>query len=122
MGNLEARRDWGHARDYVRAMQLMLQAEVPRDFVIATGQTHTVRELCQQAFGVLDLDWEQYVRTDPAFVRPAEVDHLVGDASLAAEVLGWTPEVGFGDLVKEMVLVDLERAKAGLQPSASHAL
>jgi len=106
LGNLEARRDWGHAKDYVRAMHLMLQAE-PDDYVIATGETHSVREFCERAFGEVDLDYEQYVRTDEKFLRPAEVDLLVGDATKAQQELGWKPEYTFAGLVSEMVQNDL---------------
>src|SRR5438309_750183 len=100
IGNLEARRDWGHAVDYVRAMHLMLQQPEPDDYVVATGETHTVREFCELAFGALDLDWEQYVVIDPAFMRPAEVDLLLGDASRGREELGWAPQVSFAELVR----------------------
>jgi GDPmannose 4,6-dehydratase len=111
LGNLEAKRDWGFAGDYVKAMWLMLQQDQPDDFVIATGETHSVRELVETAFGHLGLDWEQYVVQDPALVRPAEVDVLVGDAGKARRVLGWQPEVKFHELVRLMVEADL----AGLQ-------
>jgi GDPmannose 4,6-dehydratase len=116
LGNLEACRDWGYAGDYVRAMHLMLQQPEPEDFVIATGETHSVREFCSLAFGHVGLDWREYVRTDPKFERPAEVDYLVGDASKAHDKLGWQPEVGFEQLVKMMVDSDLamvEREQAG---------
>jgi GDPmannose 4,6-dehydratase len=109
LGNLDARRDWGYAGDYVRAMWMMLQQERPEDYVIATGETHTVREFCELAFGALGLDWQRYVVTDPAFTRPAEVDLLRGDASKAHEQLGWTPEVDFPTLVRRMVEADLNR-------------
>lgn len=112
LGNLDARRDWGHSCEYVRQMHAMLQLDTPEDFVIATGETHTVREFCEYAFGELDLDWRDYVRVDPRFIRPSEVELLVGDASKAREKLGWTPEVRFADLVREMVLADYERLKA----------
>jgi GDPmannose 4,6-dehydratase len=108
LGNLDARRDWGFASDYVRAIWLMLQQDHPDDYVIATGETHSVRELCQEAFGYLDLDWERYVVSDPCFYRPAEVDLLVGDASKARRVLGWEPTVSFRELVRMMVDADLE--------------
>jgi len=108
LGNLEAKRDWGYAPDYVRAMWLMLQQPEPDDYVIATGETHSVRELCEVAFGYLDLDWRDYVVQDPAFMRPAEVDQLVGDASKARRVLGWEPTVTFEELIKIMVDADLE--------------
>lgn len=109
MGNLDARRDWGFAGDYVDAMWRMLQAEKPDDYVIATNETHTVRELCQVAFARADLDWEKYVRIDPQFIRPAEVDLLMGDPAKAKRVLGWEPKVSFKGLVEMMVDADLER-------------
>jgi GDPmannose 4,6-dehydratase len=108
LGNLDARRDWGYAPDYVRAMWLMLQQGHPDDYVIATGETHSVQEFCQEAFGYVGLDWQQYVVQDPRFMRPAEVDLLVGDASKAGAKLGWEPSVTFGDLVRIMVDADLE--------------
>ena len=108
LGNLEASRDWGFAGDYVRAMHLMLQQPQPDDYLVATGQTHSVRELCQIAFAHVGLDWQDHVRTDPKFVRPAEVDLLVGDASKARRELGWQPEVDFPGLVKMMVDADME--------------
>jgi len=106
LGNLEARRDWGHAKDYVRAMHLMLQAG-PDDYVVATGETHTVREFCERAFGEVDLDYQQYVRTDERFLRPAEVDLLIGDSTKARNELGWKPVYTFAQLVSEMVQADL---------------
>jgi GDPmannose 4,6-dehydratase len=110
LGNLDAKRDWGHAADYVRAMHLMLQQPDPDDYVIATGETHSVREFCELAFAEVGLDYRNFVVTDERFQRPAEVDLLIGDASKAAEVLGWKPRYGFGDLIKEMVRSDLEAA------------
>src|SRR5438445_2079515 len=107
LGNLEAKRDWGYAGDYVRAMWLMLQQKEPDDFVIATGETHSVRELVETAFGYVDLDWKKFVAEDPALRRPAEVDLLVGDASKARRVLGWKPEVSFHQLIRLMVDADL---------------
>jgi GDPmannose 4,6-dehydratase len=107
LGNLDARRDWGYASDYVWAMWLMLQQPTPDDYVIATGETHSIRELCEEAFGYVDLDWQEYVRQDPRFMRPAEVDLLVGDASKAGRALGWEPKVTFGDLVRMMVDADV---------------
>ncbi len=107
LGNLDARRDWGFAGDYVRAMWLMLQQDTPDDYVIASGTTHSIRELCEVAFGYLDLDWREYVVQDERFYRPAEVDLLVGDASKARRVLGWEPQVSFEELVKMMVDADL---------------
>ena len=109
LGNLDAKRDWGFAGDYVRAMWLMLQQEQPDDYVIATGESHSVRELVELAFGRVGLDWEQHVRLDPALIRPAEVDHLVGDASKARRQLGWAPSVDFRGLVEIMVDADLDR-------------
>ena len=108
LGNLEARRDWGHAKDYVRAMHLMLQQEQADDYVVATGETHTVRELCALAFAAAGLEWERYVRVDERYYRPAEVDLLMGDAGKARRELGWRPEYSFAELVKEMVRADLE--------------
>ncbi len=107
LGNLQARRDWGHARDFVRAMWAMLQLDEPQDFVIATGQTHTVGELCQLAFEVVGLDWRKHVVSDASLLRPAEVDHLIGDASRAQSRLGWKPETTFAELVREMVEADI---------------
>ncbi len=107
LGNLAARRDWGYAGDYVRAMWLMLQQDEPDDYVIATGESHSVQELVELAFGHLGLDWRQYVREDPQLYRPAEVDTLLGDASYARERLGWKPEVSFPDLVRMMVDADM---------------
>jgi GDPmannose 4,6-dehydratase len=112
MGNLEAQRDWGFAGDYVRAMWMMLQQPTADDYVVATGETHSVRELVEVAFGCAGLDWQQYVKIDPAFIRPAEVDLLVGDATKARTVLGWTPQVTFHALVEMMVRADLERLRA----------
>jgi GDPmannose 4,6-dehydratase len=107
LGNLEARRDWGYAGDYVQAMWMMLQEDEPDDYVIATGETHSVQELCEVAFGHLDLDWHEYVVCDPQFFRPAEVDLLVGDASKAKTKLGWEPSVKFEELIQLMVEADL---------------
>jgi GDPmannose 4,6-dehydratase len=114
LGNLDARRDWGYAKDYVRAMWLMLQADAPDDFVIATGETHSVREFLDEAFGLLDLDWKEYVEKDPRYYRPAEVDLLLGDATKAREQLGWEPEVNFKQLVRLMTEHDLELARQEL--------
>lgn len=108
LGNLEARRDWGYARDYVRGMWLMLQQDRPDDYVLATGETHSVRELCEVAFARVGLDWQQYVEIDPKHYRPAEVDLLIGDASKAKEHLGWQPEVRFRQLIEMMVDADLK--------------
>jgi GDPmannose 4,6-dehydratase len=109
LGNLDAKRDWGFAGDYVRAMWMMLQQKTADDYVIATGESHSVRELVEIAFAHVGLDWQKYVRQDPRFLRPAEVDHLIGDASKAKATLGWTPDVDFRALVKMMVDADLAR-------------
>jgi GDPmannose 4,6-dehydratase len=109
LGNLDAQRDWGFAGDYVDAMWRMLQQPTPVDFVIGTGETHTVRELCDIAFRHVGLDWEKHVRVDPAFVRPAEVDVLQADPRRARRALGWTPRMSFAELVRMMVDADLER-------------
>ncbi len=109
LGNLEAKRDWGFAGDYVRAMWLMLQQARPDDYVVATGETHTVQELVEVAFGCVGLDWKKHVVQDPALMRPAEVDVLIGDATRARRELGWRPEVGFQDLIRRMVEADLKR-------------
>jgi GDPmannose 4,6-dehydratase len=108
LGNLDAQRDWGYAPDYVRAMWLMLQQDTPDDYVIASGETHSIRELCQLAFDAVGLQWEDHVVVDPAFLRPAEVDLLVGDCSKAERVLGWHREVDFASLVEMMVASDLK--------------
>ena len=114
LGNLEATRDWGHARDYVRAMWLMLQQDTPDDYVIATGTTTSIAELCRVAFEHVGLDWKDAVKTDARFVRPAEVDVLLGDSAKAQQQLGWRPEVSFAELVGEMVDADLARHRARL--------
>ncbi|RMG44544.1 MAG: GDP-mannose 4,6-dehydratase [Acidobacteria bacterium] len=111
LGNLDAQRDWGFAGDYVRAMWLMLQQDEPGDYVVATGERHSVREFAELAFGLLDLDWRDYVEIDPRYLRPAEVDVLQGDASRARQVLGWEPKVTFRELVEMMVRADLELAR-----------
>ena len=108
LGNLDAQRDWGFAGDYVEAMWLMLQREIPEDFVICTGQTHSVREFCEVAFGHAGLNWEEHVVVDETFFRPAEVDLLVGDATKADEMLGWKPETSFESLVTMMVDADID--------------
>ena len=112
LGNLDARRDWGFAGDYVQAMWLMLQQEAPDDYVVATGESHSVNELVQLAFEYAGLDWEKYVVIDPTFKRPAEVDVLLGDASKARERLGWEPKVHFPELVRMMIQADLDRCRA----------
>lgn len=114
LGNLDARRDWGFAGDYVRAMWLMLQQPEPDDYVVATGEMHTVRELVNLAFAHVGLDWQKYVEVDPAFLRPAEVNELCGDASKARRALGWSPTVTFSQLVAMMVDADLARVKLEL--------
>jgi GDPmannose 4,6-dehydratase len=109
LGNLDAKRDWGFAGDYVRAMWLMLQKETPSDYVIATGETHSVEELVSVAFSYLDLNWRDYVVQDPRFMRPAEVDLLIGDCTKAKTELGWTPAMSFEELIRTMVDADLDR-------------
>ena len=111
LGNLEAKRDWGYARDYVEAMWLMLQQERADDFVVATGESHSVQEFLELVFAQLELDWKKHVEIDQRYFRPAEVDHLLGDASKARAALGWAPRVSFGELVKIMVDHDLARAE-----------
>jgi GDPmannose 4,6-dehydratase len=113
MGNLDADRDWGYAGDYVRAMWLMLQQDEPRDYVIATGEAHTVRELCDIAFKHVGLDYNDYVVIDPQFFRPAEVDRLLGDPTRAKTDLGWEPKMSFQQMVEEMVEADLDRFSNG---------
>jgi len=110
LGNLDAKRDWGHAREYVDAMWLMLQQAEPDDYVIATGETHSVREFCELAFSTVQLDYRDYVTVDERFFRPAEVELLVGDASKARKVLGWQPQISFQSLVREMVLEDVRQS------------
>jgi GDPmannose 4,6-dehydratase len=113
LGNLDSRRDWGFAGDYVQAMWLMLQQDKPDDYVIATGETHSVEELVSVAFEYLGLEWQTYVVQDPRFMRPAEIDLLVGDAAKAGRVLGWEPRVNFQQLIHMMVDADLELLKSG---------
>jgi GDPmannose 4,6-dehydratase len=112
IGNLDAQRDWGFAGDYVQAMWLMLQQDHAEDYVVATGKTHSVRRLCEVAFAALDMNWEEYVVQDPAFMRPAEVDLLVGDPSKAKQNLGWEPQVSFEGLIEMMVRADYDLIKA----------
>ena len=114
LGNLDAERDGGHARDYVRAMRLIVAQEVPGDYVVATGVSRTVREFCEAAFSYHDLDWRKYVEVDPRYFRPTEVDALRGDASKARRVLGWAPTVTFPQLVEEMSRADYEAEREGL--------
>jgi len=115
LGNLDAKRDWGYAKDYVRAMWLMLRQDQPDDYVVSSGETHTVREFCRIAFAHAGLDWEHYVKVDPAFYRPAEVHELLGDSAKAREKLGWAPEFSFEDLVRLMVNADLVRVEHELR-------
>jgi GDPmannose 4,6-dehydratase len=110
LGNLDAKRDWGYAKDYVEAMWRILQQDAPGDYVVATGETHSVREFCEEAFGCVGLDWKDFVAVDAKYFRPAEVDVLLGDASKARRELGWKPNVAFKELVKLMVEADLEAA------------
>jgi GDPmannose 4,6-dehydratase len=119
VGNLEAQRDWGHAQDYVKAMYLMLQQPEADDYVIATGEAHSVREFCERAFGEVGLDYRQYVVIDERFHRPAEVDQLVGDSTKARQILGWRPTYTFAELVKEMVHSDLETLTRTARPELS---
>jgi GDPmannose 4,6-dehydratase len=116
LGNLDARRDWGYAPEYVEAMWLMLQQDQPDDFVIATGEMHSVRDFVKLAFSLVGLDWEQYVEIDPRYFRPTEVDELCGDASKARQVLGWASKTSFDEIVRSMLQADL--AERGLDPSA----
>ena len=109
LGNLDAKRDWGFAGDYVRAMWMMLQRKEPADFVVATGVAHTVRDFAKQAFECVGLNYQDYVKTDPSFLRPAEVDHLLGDPTKAHKELGWKPEVSFEQMIEMMVEADLKR-------------
>ncbi|MCB0880038.1 MAG: GDP-mannose 4,6-dehydratase, partial [Thermoleophilia bacterium] len=111
LGNLDAGRDWGHAKDYVEGMWLMLQQDTPDDFVLATGEMYTVRDFVQKVFGRLDLDWTKYVEIDPRYYRPAEVEALQGDSSKARRVLGWEPKIDVDELVRLMVDNDLELAR-----------
>jgi GDPmannose 4,6-dehydratase len=113
LGNLDARRDWGHAADYVQAMHLMMQQPEAGDYVIATGETHSVREFCEAAFSYVGLDYQKYVKVDPIMYRPAEVDLLLGNASKARRILGWKPRRLFTDLVQEMVQADLDALERG---------
>jgi GDPmannose 4,6-dehydratase len=117
LGNLDAKRDWGYAGDYVRAMWLMLQQERPDDYVVATGRQHSVRELVELAFGHVELDWREHVRTDPSLLRPAEVNTLRGDAAKAQRVLGWRPEITFAELIRKMVDADLRRVRREMAES-----
>jgi GDPmannose 4,6-dehydratase len=113
LGSLDPKRDWGYAPEYVEAMWLMLQHDKPGDYVVATGEAHSVRDFCQAAFSHVGLDWEKYVTIDPAYVRPAEVNHLMGDPTRAHQELGWHAQVGFEELVKIMVDADIARIESG---------
>ncbi|MCD1296100.1 GDP-mannose 4,6-dehydratase [Methanocella sp. CWC-04] len=115
LGNLDAKRDWGFAGDYVEAMWLMLQQEKPDDYVVATGETHTVREFCEIAFEAAGLDWEKYVKVDPRFMRPAEVELLLGDSTKARKALGWEPKVSFKELARMMVKSDIELVERNIR-------
>lgn len=115
LGNLDAKRDWGYAKDYVEAMWLMLQQDKGDDYVVATGETHTVKEFLEEAFGLLDLKYEKFVKHDPKYLRPTEVDLLIGDASKATKKLGWKPKVSFKELVKIMVCADLKSEGVSLE-------
>jgi GDPmannose 4,6-dehydratase len=117
LGNLDATRDWGYAPEYVEAMWLMLQQPEPGDFVVATGETHSVRELCEVAFGLVGLDWERYVRVDARYLRPTEVDSLCGDPSKAARELGWTARTRFSELVR--IMLDHDLVEAGLSQAVA---
>lgn len=121
LGNLDAKRDWGHARDYVQAMHLMLQQPAADDYVVATGETHSVRELCELAFSEAGLDYRDFVKIDQSVYRPAEVDLLIGDASKARKVLGWEPRADFRSLIKEMVHADLEALASPSRPELAMA-
>jgi GDPmannose 4,6-dehydratase len=121
LGNLDAKRDWGFAGDYVEAMWLMLQQDKPDDYVVATGESHSVREVLDITFGALELDWKKYVEIDPRYFRPTEVDHLHGDPSKAKRVLGWKPKVSFKGLIEMMVKADEEDVRATLSGRAPSA-
>jgi GDPmannose 4,6-dehydratase len=121
LGNLDAKRDWGFSGDYVHAMWMMLQADEPDDFVVATGVTHSVQDLLVEAFSHVGLDWQKYVRIDPQFIRPAEVDLLIGNPAKAQAVLGWEPKVDFRGLVRMMVDADVERLSASPSAQAARA-
>jgi len=121
LGNLDAKRDWGFAGDYVEAMWLMLQQDKPDDYVVATGESHTVGEVLDVAFGTMELDWKKYVEIDPRYFRPTEVDHLRGDSSKARKALGWKPRVTFRQLIEMMVRADEEDVRQSLSGRAPSA-
>jgi GDPmannose 4,6-dehydratase len=121
LGNLDAKRDWGFAGDYVEAMWLMLQQDEPDDYVVATGESHSVREVLDIAFGALGIEWQKYVEIDPRYFRPTEVDHLHGDPSKAMRVLGWKPKVSFRGLIEMMVRADEEDVRGSLTGRAPSA-
>ena len=121
LGNLDAIRDWGHSRDYVEAMWRMLQQDAPQDYVIGTGQGHSVREFCEAAFGLVGLDWERFVEVDPRYLRPTDVEHLVADPSRARAELGWEPATSFEEMVKGMVESDLARERLSLAEARARA-
>jgi GDPmannose 4,6-dehydratase len=121
LGNLHAERDWGHAADYVKAMWSMLQQPEPRDYVIGTGEAHSVAEFCEHAFRLVGLDWEKFIEIDPRYFRPTEVDRLRADASRARQDLGWTPEIGFPELVERMLVKDLEDVGLDLDQARTRA-
>jgi GDPmannose 4,6-dehydratase len=122
MGNLDAQRDWGYAKEYVEMMWVMLQQDKPDDYVVATNETHTVKEFIQETFGLLDLEWEKYVNYDARYERPAEVELLIGNPAKAKQQLGWEPKVKFKELVKIMTEADLQLAKREAQIDALPAL
>ena len=121
LGNLDAKRDWGYAKEYVEAMWLMLQQDSPDDYVIATGETHSVREFLEEAFSCVGLDWRDHVETDPKYYRPSEVDLLVGDAGKAKRKLGWEPKVSFKELITMMVESDLKAERLKLAGTHSQS-
>ncbi len=121
LGNLDAERDWGHAADYVRAMWAMLQQPSPQDYVIGTGQSHSVREFCERAFDLVGLDWQDFVRIDPRYYRPTEVDRLCADPSRARDELRWEPTIGFADLIERMVMHDLRNVELDLDHARDRA-
>jgi len=122
MGNLDAKRDWGYAKEYVEMMWMMLQQDNPDDYVVATNETHSVKEFIEETFGLLDLDWQKYVKYDARYDRPAEVDLLIGDPAKAKRQLGWEPQVRFKELVKIMTEADLELSKREAQIAALPAV